>query len=93
MVIDRKNKPSEIRALLRELIEDVPFHARPPGLKASVRLAPDLNGREGGQACCEISKAGTHPPHPITSIKARTAAVARLDKRGSIRNGPRPSSA
>jgi hypothetical protein len=24
MVIDRKNKPSEIRALLRELIEDVP---------------------------------------------------------------------
>jgi hypothetical protein len=93
MVIDRKNKPSEIRALLRELIEDVPCHARRPSLRASARLVPDLTGREGGQSCCEIGKVGTHPPHPITSIKAGTAAVARLDKRGSTRKGPRPSSA
>jgi hypothetical protein len=33
MVIDRKNKRAEIRAVLRELIEDVPCHARRLGLK------------------------------------------------------------
>jgi hypothetical protein len=29
----------------------------------------------------------------MTSINAETAAVARIDKRNSIRNGQRPSSA
>ena len=93
MVIDRKNKRVEIRAMLRELIEDVPCHARRLGLKDVVAARARFDRAEGDQSSPEIGKAGSRPPRPMTSINAETAAVARIDKRDSIRNGQRPSSA
>jgi hypothetical protein len=90
MVIDRKNKRAEIRAVLRRLIVAAPLSRAAAWPKDAVAARARFDWAEGGQSSREIGKAGTHTPRPVTSINAETAAVARIDKRASTRNGLRP---